>query len=749
MANDSNNNNEPMQFLDEVPAPETVKTAPSPPSSVWRILITDDEKDVHTATTFALRNTRILGRPIEFLHANSARETIEILKTQKDIAVIMLDVVMETPNAGLDLVAVIREELKVTDSRIILRTGQPNQAPEIEVIRDYDINDYKLKSELTQSKLYAALTTAVRSYKQIRMIEAGKKGLDMIVRSSSELMTKQGLNAFAQGVIVHLSGLLSVPPEGLICVRRTDLRNEGQPEIIAAAGHYCALIDRPLSDLAEDSARSLLKSSLDTKSNVFDSYGIALYLGSNARGDMSCFVSGVTEFDDIDQSLLGLFCTNITVSADNLALLEQLSNYAYVDELVGLANRNAMIERIEQVLVAGDRDNVMLALLNIDNFAEINASLGQVYGDSLLKAVGNRLQRHFPEPCMVARIGGDTFGVLGNQGSLNMDTVLVPFESVFDISGEEQIISVTAGCVALKEVDGGAAEAIKDASIVLKTAKNTSRGEVIRFDRQMIDQAKGRLELLKNLRSAFDMEQLYLMYQPKIDLTTGKTIGVEALVRWMNQEGDFIPPSQFIPLAEQSGLIIRLGEWILRSALFELKILSDRGWSQLEMGVNLSVAQLQHPGIIQMLQSVVSETGVEASLIDLEITESIAMDGLLTNGPLISEIKKMGFKVSVDDFGTGFSSLKYLQKMPVDRLKIDQSFVQSVEEGNGRDIVELIITLGRKLNLRVIAEGVETEAQALAVTELGCDEVQGFYYAKPMTASDLHRWLADRGPGGE
>ena len=168
-----------MEFLDDAHGNESEGQRKR--DNVWRILITDDEQDVHTATTFALRNTRILGRTIEFLHAKSARETIDILKEYNDIAVIMLDVVMETPNAGLDLVAVIREELRVTDSRIILRTGQPNQAPEIEVIRDYDINDYKLKSELTQSKLYAALTTAVRSYKQIRMIEAGKKGLDMIV----------------------------------------------------------------------------------------------------------------------------------------------------------------------------------------------------------------------------------------------------------------------------------------------------------------------------------------------------------------------------------------------------------------------------------------------------------------------------------------------------------------------------------------------------------------------------------------
>ncbi|WP_236074842.1 EAL domain-containing protein [Teredinibacter purpureus] len=656
----------------------------------------------------------------------------------------MLDVVMETPNAGLDLVAIIREELKVTDSRIILRTGQPNQAPEIEVIRDYDINDYKLKSELTQSKLYAALTTAVRSYKQIRMIEAGKKGLDMIVRSSAELLSKNGLNAFAQGVIIHLSGLLSVPPEGLICVRRNDKRREGQPEIIAAAGHYCVLIDKPLSDLNEEHARHLLESSLDSRSNVYDKFGLALYLGSSARGDMSCYVSSATQLDEIDQSLLELFCTNISICADNLTLLEQLSNYAYIDELVGLPNRNALIEKIQTTLENGSRAGYLLAIGDIDNFAEINASLGQKYGDRLLQAVAKRLLKRFPDPCVVARVGGDTFAIFGPDTHLKPENVLVPFLTEFDISGEEQMISVTAGIVPLDEVDGAASEAIKDASIVLKMAKTHSRGEVIRFNSAMIENAKDRLELLKNLRTAFDMERLVLNYQPKLCLETGRTLGVEALLRWPVDDGEFVPPGHFIPLAEQSGLIVRLGEWILHTALMELQELKRNGWDDIHMSVNLSVAQLQHPAMMKTLKRVLIETDVEPGMVDLEVTESVAMNDVSNNSQLLEDIKAMGFQLSLDDFGTGFSSLSYLQKMPIDRLKIDQSFVQSFDKGNSGEIVELIVHLGRTLNKKVIAEGVETEEQAAFLKSLGCDEVQGFLYARPMPATKLHAWLKER-----
>ncbi|WP_075187651.1 GGDEF/EAL domain-containing response regulator [Teredinibacter haidensis] len=742
MANDNDNSSEMMEFLDDKPSSES--EAPKVKSSVWRILITDDEQDVHTATTFALRNTRILGRKIEFLHAKSARETIEILKKYKDIAVIMLDVVMETPNAGLDLVAVIREELNVTDSRIILRTGQPNQAPEIEVIRDYDINDYKLKSELTQSKLYAALTTAVRSYKQIRMIEAGKKGLDMIVRSSADLLNKNGLHAFAQGVIIHLSGLLSVPPEGLICVRRNDKRREGQPEIIAAAGQYCNLIDRPLADLEEVHARTLLESSLDTRSNVYDQYGLALYLGSNARGDMSCYVSSATQLDEIDQSLLELFCTNISICADNLTLLEQLSDSAYIDELVGLPNRNALIKSIEQTLESQSPSGYLLAIADIDNFAEINASLGQKYGDRLLQAVAKRMRKYFPEPCVVARIAGDTFAVFAKDTYLKADNILEPFSTPFDISGEEQMISVTAGMVPLEKVDGGASEAVKDASIVLKQAKTRNRGDMCRFDSVMVEQAKDRLELLKNLRTAFDMERLILHYQPKLCLKTERVLGVEALLRWPVEGGEFVPPGHFIPLAEQSGLIVRLGEWILRTALMELHVLDHHGWHDIHMSVNLSVAQLQHPAMIQTLKRVLAETEVKPEMVDLEVTESIAMDDACYNNKMLNEIKTLGFQLSLDDFGTGFSSLSQLQKIPIDRLKIDQSFVQAFEDQHSRDIVELIVHLGRKLNKKVIAEGAETKEQVDFLKSLECDEVQGFYFARPMSADKLHLWLKER-----
>lgn len=715
---------------------------------VWKVLITDDEEDVHQATKFALRDTRILGRSLEFYDAYSASEALEMLEQHRDIAILLLDVVMETSNAGLDLVPVIREKLKRHDLRIILRTGEPNQAPEIDVIRDYDINDYKLKSELTQKKLFATVTAAIRSYKQLLTIESSKKGLDMILRSSSELMTQDGLNNFAGGVIIHIAALLDVPPEGVICVRRKGevASSEQSLMIIAAAGHYCSLIDRPLTEMSQSLAQDLLKESLNNRCNVFHKKGMALYLGSHSRGDMSCFIASGNSISAVDQSLLEIFCSNIALCADNVTFLERLKNYAFTDTLVGLPNRNALEEIIDRHMDAQSDVPYSLALIDIDNFAEINAALGQEYGDQLLRATADRIRAKFYGPSIVARVAGDTFAVFGPSSHIDRKPLLHPFINPFQINGELQLVSITAGIVPLSEIDGRGAAAIKDASIVLKQAKSASRGQVVMFHREMVKDAQNRLQTLKELRSAFDLNQLFLVFQPKLKLSDLSVTGFEALLRWKNGAGEFIPPSDFIPLAEQSGLIIRMGEWILRNAIAELGILHTLGYRKTSMAVNLSVAQLEHADFIEMLQRVMGESNIDPGCIELEITESVAMGDITANLGRLETIRKMGFKLSMDDFGTGFSSLTYLQKMPINCLKIDRSFVNTSNTRSGREIVEMIVQLGRTLGLNVIAEGVEEEVQGALLKEMGCNEVQGFFYARPMTRDQLHQWLDKRPP---
>lgn len=714
---------------------------PNEGRNVWRILITDDEQDVHSATTFALRNTKILGRRLEFLHAKSAEEALTVLRENDDIAVIILDVVMETPNAGLDLVAKIRKDLNNTHSRIILRTGQPNQAPEIEVIRDYDINDYKLKSELTQNKLYASLTTAVRSYRQIKTIESSIKGLDLIVHASADLMSKNGIHEFAQGVIVQIAGLLGIEPEGLICVRRMDRNGKSEATVIAAAGHYCLLIDHPLADLNEPIERKMLTESLDNRCNVFGEKGVALYLGSSERGDMSCYIESTLAIKEVDKGLLELFCSNISICADNIELLEKLHSFAFVDSLVNLPNRNALGERLEHVISADDVEDYALAAIDIDNFSEINAALGQEYSDGLLKVVANKLVDAFPSPAVVARIAGDTFAVLAHKALLSDQNILDIFATPIIVGDESQQISMTSGRVTLNAEDKDAASVLKNASIVLKNAKNRHRGEVVEFHQGMLIQAQQRLGLLRDLRAAFDSGALFLVFQPKFDLQNNTISGFEALLRWLDEDGHVIFPDSFIEIAEQSGLIIRIGEWVLRKAIEGMQSIHEKGWRDVHISVNMSAVQLHHPDLLKMLKAILNETGADARYIDLEITESMGLTDSEEMLEKLNAIKQLGFSLSIDDFGTGFSSLSYLQKLPVDRLKIDQSFVQTSSESGGREIIEMIVQLGSTLDLRVIAEGVEQHSELELMKKLQCDEVQGFLYSKPMVMNELGEWM--------
>lgn len=737
MSNDDNDNDGLMEFADE-----SVDN-PRDQSITWRVLIIDDEKDVHSATTFAMRNTEVVGRPLEFLHATSAREAKKILETHTDIAVVLLDVVMETPNAGLDLVPMIRDELAIKDTRIILRTGQPNQAPEIEVIRDYDINDYKLKSELTQTRLFASLTTAIRSYKQIQTIEAGKKSLALIVKSSAALLTEKGLHDFARGVIMHLSGLLSISPEGLICVRRRDKDND-EAVIIAAAGHFEPLIDKPLGELDEIDTQKCLLACLDSQTNIYNKNGIALYLGSEERGDMACFVCSAAEIEEVDENLLELFCSNITICADNLGLVSQLNEFAYHDGVTGLANRNALVLRVGEAIKETNGVEYLLCMIDIDNFAEINSSLGQDYGDALLRAVAESMQSEFPEPNLVARVYGDTFAVFGPAKLIDQERLIKSFSSPFIIEGEEQIISVTAGIVPISDVNGDAEEAVRDATIVLKTAKNHSHGEVLLFRHNMVRDAEKRLGMLQHLRAAFKLEQLFLVFQPKLCLADMSVIGFESLVRWRNQDGDLVSPETFIPLAEQSGLIVQMGAWILKESLLSLREFHEAGWTDCHVSVNLSVAQLQHSEILNLLHSTVKETGVDPKFVDLEITESLAIMDLESTLKLLNEIKDMGFTLSLDDFGTGYSSLNHLHKLPIDYLKLDRSLIAASNTESGSEIVEMIVQLAGRLKMEVIAEGVENSAQIEFLKSLDCGHAQGFYYAKPMEKAALLTWMENK-----
>ena len=719
-----------MVFADE---PEEVTPAND---SVWNILIVDDDKNVHTATKYALKDAAILDQKLHFYDAYSAAEAKTFLREQPDVAVILLDVVMETPNAGLDLVAFIRQELGLDDVRIVLRTGEPNQAPEMAVIRDYDINDYKLKSEVTQKNLYACLTAALRCYEQIKTIKEGKEALNSVLAMGRTLLSCANETEFHDIVFDNALKLGHNPAGAMLIV---DENNER--EVTHASGSFEDKAGLLLDSIGDEAAKAHINRCMTSQRNAMTEDAFALYLGSETRGARCCYIHGDKQRNEVTEGMMAVFARNCIISGDNIFFVERLKNHAYCDALTGLPNRNALEQAITEVQSANPNNKQVLAIIDIDGFAELNVALGQSYGDLLLQVAADRLKNRFRAPCFLARISSNGFALLGPETHITPEYIVTPFSDPFEIAGEPQLLGVTSAIAPLAEVGATGGDVIKDVSIVLKQAKKHNRGHVVRFDRAVVDGARNRLDILKKLREAFDQQELFLVFQPKLSLQSGRIVGLEALLRWRTKQGEFISPADFIPLAEQSGLIIRLGEWVLRNAIEQLIALRDKGYKDVHMAVNLSVAQLQHPDILHMLTRVMGEFDVPSHFIELEITESIAMGDIVGNIATLNRIKSMGFKLAMDDFGTGFSSLNYLQQMPIDCLKIDRAFVQTSNSKSGSEIVEMIIQLSKTLGLKVVAEGVEELEQAELLKSLQCDEVQGFYFARPMPQKDLYDWL--------
>lgn len=725
---------------------ETASKALSGSLAPWRILIVDDDEDVHASTLYALNNVRILGRQLEFLHAYSSADAGALLAIEKNIAVILLDVVMERDDAGLVLVHHIRHDLGLAEVRIILRTGQPGYAPEIAAVRDYDINDYRTKSELTRSKLYTAMTASIRSYEQILAINAARRGLDLIVRGSAELIRLQGIKAFASGVIMQLSGLLGLSIESLVCAQETPSSDgRGTYRVVAAAGHYVDQIDRSIDELPNNRIRTALSDTLRQRSNLFEAEFTTLYFHSPSGRDMAVFLDTPVFPHATDRQLLEVFCSNCAMCLDNVALVTRLRHQAYFDALVPLPNRTHFIEAIDNHVAEAGCGGRLVMLVDIDHFAEVNDALGHLYGDQLLKSVSARLRSSLPASVFLARVSGDAFGVFGLEEELDPGCLLELLTRPFELDGASQTVSATLGLVRLTDVDGSGLDALKAASIALKRAKQSQRGHFAYFTRDMGVEIRARVKLLEDLRSAFAQDHLFLNYQPQVCLSDGHLIGLEALIRWRGNDGRMVPPDRFIPLAEQCGLIIAIGEWVMRTACRQQRKLADGGRGGVRMAINVSVVQFRSPRFLDMLDAALADSGADPRCIELEITESVAMLEADHMVGMFTAIKRRGLQIAVDDFGTGFSSLSYLRQLAIDRLKIDRAFVSQMGEGSskgeGRSIAAMVVDLGSNLGLQVIAEGVEDEVQAGQLREMGCHEAQGFHYGRPMDESGLDEWL--------
>ncbi len=425
---------------------------------------------------------------------------------------------------------------------------------------------------------------------------------------------------------------------------------------------------------------------------------------------------------------------------------ERLHQLAFNDALTGLPNRGTFLDRLHHALNLARRkkSRVGLLFLDLDNFKDINDTQGHDFGDKLLIEVAARLITCMRESDTLARLGGDEFVVIltsvtGQESAeAAARRILSIFSTPFEIDGRKIFTSVSIG-IALFPDDGPDAEILyKCADTAMYHAKTERKANFRFFSPEMNHHLMRRVALESSLRQGLEKQEFYLHYQPQWELRTARMIGVEVLLRWQSAEFGLLPPSEFIALAENSGIIFALGEWVLRTAFAQAREWTLAGHRDLKVAVNISGLQFKHPDFLANMERLIEETGVEPETLELEFTESVVMEKADKTITTLQSLKKMGIRLSIDDFGTGYSSLSYLKHFPIDRIKIDRSFVADVNRSkDDAAIVEAIISMAHSLNLRVVAEGVEDRDQLRFLEARNCDEVQGFYLAKPMSAEEL------------
>ena len=455
--------------------------------------------------------------------------------------------------------------------------------------------------------------------------------------------------------------------------------------------------------------------------------------------------------DPIETEGGNMLAVTIRDKTEQHASEERIAFLARHDALTGLPNRLVAEERVVQAISQADRtqSKVALLLLDLDNFKRINDSLGHASGDAVLKAAAERLREFARDTDLVSRHGGDEFLIAlpqvadADAARAAAERLIEGFASPCMVHGHAVSAMFSLG-ISLYPDDGrDFATLLKNADIAMYQAKSAGRNGYRFFNAQMNAQADDHLRLLAGLRRAIERHELVVHYQPQVELASGRVVGAEALVRWQHPELGLVPPGRFIPIAEESGLIVPIGEWVLREACRQAVRWHQASGSPLTVAVNLSAVQFRRGNVEQMVRDALNESGLAPACLELELTESILIDNVDTVLATLRQLQQTGVKLSLDDFGTGYSSLSYLKRFAFDKLKIDQSFVRTMaDDAENLSIVRAILRMARALGLATIAEGVETEPALECLLALHCDEAQGYLFARPLPPAQFDDYLA-------
>jgi len=499
----------------------------------------------------------------------------------------------------------------------------------------------------------------------------------------------------------------------------------------------------------EDQFRQLLRPLLNGKKNSLQfqtlhqrkdgtTYPVEVRLQLSRIGEASMFVAIIMDI------------------TERRAAEEQINFLAYHDELTQLPNRNLFLDRLQQAIFEADRNEHLVAVffLDLDRFKTINDSLGHTVGDQVLIQAAKRLQSILRAGDTISRLGGDEFSIVLSNIDNVMDCTLIAeklLESMSKpliIGDRELVVTVSIGITIYPFDNAEIQGLLKNADMAMYHAKEAGRANYQFYSSSMADRASERMGLEMNLRRALNENELVMHYQPILDLNSGEIVGVESLVRWMHPQRGLIGPDNFISIAEETGLIVPLGRWVLRTTCEHAKALDNMGLVIPKFAVNLSPRQFRDPNLIQGIRTIIEESDFDPKRLDLEITENLLMSDIDSVQQQLYDLTQLGIDLSIDDFGTGYSSLSYLRQLPISNLKIDRSFVKELpDNADDSAIVSSTISMAHFLGMKTIAEGIETRDQLRFLKEAGCDIAQGYLISRPLPLNELSRFIKTSAQG--
>lgn len=715
-------------------------------TDTYKILSVEDDLDYQEALLNALTTLNYDGKEVEFLTANSSTEAATVIAQNPTISVILLDVIMETDDAGLRLVDTIRDGIGNDLVRIVLLTGQSGLAPVHEVMKLYDIDDYWRKPDLTHEHLQTILLSNLRTWNHLRDMKEARHGMQMLIESSQRLATKRDILAYTQSILEEVSQLLNIKKGGIVCFSNTADQDIEQALIVAASGELSHYSHQLLGNVLDD--KSLIASISEAcraKHHIFvEGYSI-LFFANKELEEKVCIL--LVQLDrklaPNELNLLQVMCENINVGFRNVVLHSKLTELAYYDPISGIHNKNWLSREIRN-MSSVDLPCAKLLMLHVEDLVHTETVFGSKFVDQLIQAFYSHLCNHFTDTINIALIERDTLAVIvyASHG-YDEESLESIIHASLNIENVIHTVDIIVGSIELAQFKHYEAEQIISAGeSALEQARRKGLSFLV-YSEALASAIIERYALLTDLREAVVTDQIEVYLQPKVSLENGQLVGFEALARWQHHSGIFIPPDQFIVLAESCGLIGRLDRNIMRRSCLALKYLMEQGVS-VPISVNVTGGEVVRPDYFEHLAALFHELKVDSRLIELEITETQLIEEKATICKQLKILKSNGMKVNIDDFGTGYSSLAYLSTLAVSTLKVDHGFVWRMED-SAKDwqILKMIIDLGKALGLTVIAEGIETVAQRTQLTELGCEQGQGYLFSRPMPVDKVVEWAEE------